>query len=288
VRELFPKSIVLGCALFAFAMLDSASSAADTVGECIGANERSIDLRKQGHFLAARRELAVCAASACPDVIQQVCAKRMAEVNDAMPSLVFDVKNGAGQPMTEVQIAIDGQPALAASATAVAVDPGRHTIRFEAPEQPPFEETVVVLEGERHKQVTAVLGPRVEQAPLGRIVVSTDSAATVKVDDKETTGGRFDASLAVGSHEVSVSEPGKVPYRTEIEIRAGETRMLSLSLMDEKRSGGTLWPWIVGGVAVAAGATVGGYFLFKPQDVTTTSVPAGKTATVQLSLGTGR
>ncbi len=115
----------------------------------------------------------------------------------------------------------------------------------------------------------------------------TDSAATVKVDGRETPGGRFDAPLVTGSHEVSVTEPGKVPYRADIEIRPDETRTMSLTLKDEEGGRAALWPWIVGGVAVAAGATLGGYFLFRPQE-TTTQVPAGKTASVHLALGIGR
>jgi len=35
-----------------------------------------------------------------------------------------------------------------------------------------------------------------------------------------------------------------------------------------------VWPWVVGGVVVAAGAAVGGYFLFRPHDQTS-PVPNG-------------
>jgi hypothetical protein len=57
---------------------------------------------------------------------------------------------------------------------------------------------------------------------------------------------------------------------------------VSVALEDE-RHGGLIWPWVAGGVVVAAGAVLGGYFLFKPQDQTA-GVPPGKTASLQLSL----
>ena len=45
-----------------------------------------------------------------------------------------------------------------------------------------------------------------------------------------------------------------------------------------------LWPWIVGGAAVVAGAVVGGYFLFKPK-AEPGQVPVDKLGTVVLPSG---
>ncbi len=64
--------------------------------------------------------------------------KRMAEVEaSALPSLVFDVKSTSGKLLGDVRISVDGMPAVEASATAMAVDPGAHKVRFETPGQPP-------------------------------------------------------------------------------------------------------------------------------------------------------
>jgi hypothetical protein len=100
--------------------------AADPVVECIGQNERSLELRKQGKLLDARRELASCAAAPCPDAIQQACRARMGEVNGAIPGIVLDVKDAAGQDLLDAQLSIDGQPVGAVGVTARQLDPGRH------------------------------------------------------------------------------------------------------------------------------------------------------------------
>jgi hypothetical protein len=198
-----------------------------------------------------------------------------------MPSLALAAQDGAGRPLVAVQVSIDGQPPSPLIPTAIAVDPGSHTVHFEAPGQSPVEQTVAVVEGEKDKRVTAVLGQRA--APAGRLVVSVDAAATVTIDGRDAGAGRFDGPLAPGPHDLGVTEPGKAPYRAQVEVREGETRTLSLALEDEKKKGGAaVWPWIAGGVVVAAGAAVGGYFLFKPSD-TTAGVPPGKAASLQLA-----
>src|ERR1019366_5379973 len=100
----------------------------------------------------------------------------------------------------------------------------------------------------------------------------TEAGATVAVDDRPPSQGRFDGQLPVGTHDVRVTEPGKVPYRVQLELRDGETRTVQVTLETEKHAA-AVWPWIVGGAVVAAGAVVGGYFLFKSSPSTPATPP---------------
>jgi hypothetical protein len=110
--------------------------------------------------------------------------------------------------------------------------------------------------------------------------VATDDAATVTVDGKIAGTGRYQARVASGRHSVHVTEPGRKPFDSDVDLRDGETRTLEVSLLEEKH--GAIWPWIVGGVVVAGAAVVGGYFLFKPSD-TTVPPPQGALGGVQFS-----
>ncbi len=276
--------VMLGCGWVALAQTARAD---DPVAICIGASERSLDLRKQGKLLEARRELVACAASTCPDVIQQACAKRIAEINAALPSVVLEVKDGLGQSIAASLVSVDGKPPVPVGVVALPMDPGPHMLRFQVAGQPPVDKNVGLLEGEKEKRIAVVVGPPGPEGdkPHARLVISSDAGATVAVDRQTAVRGRLDAEFPSGPHDVEVSESGKVPYRAQIELQEGETRSLTIVLEDEKKSA-MIWPWIAGGVAVAAGAVIGGYFLFKPQDQTA-GVPPGRTATLQLSL-TGR
>ncbi len=247
----------------------------DAVTECIAAHERSIQLRKAGRLLEARRELPACAATTCPEVIQAACAGRIEEINNAMPSVVFDVKDRAGRPMVNVRVSIDGQPPVAVGATSTPIDPGPHLLRFETEGQSPVEKRVSLLEGERERRLTVVVGWNDEK--MARLIVSSDDGATVVVDGQAAQRGTFNGRLAAGTHGVQVTEAGKASYETQVDLLEGETRSMSVTLHDRARP---IWPWLAGGALVVAGAIGGGYFLFKPKD-TTAGVPPG-TITVHL------
>jgi hypothetical protein len=251
----------------------------DAVTECISANERSIQLRKAGRLLEARRELPACAATSCPEVIQSACAGRIEEINNAVPSVVFDVKDRAGRPVAAVRVSIDGQPPVAVGATSTPIDPGPHVFRFETEGQSPVEKRVSLLEGERERRLTVVVGWNDEK--MARLVVSSDEGATVVVDGQAAQRGTFNGRLAAGTHDVQVTEAGKATYEAQVDLVEGETKSMSVTLQDRAAP---IWPWLAGGAVVVAGAVVGGYFLFKSQD-TTAGVPPGTIAVHLMSWG---
>jgi PEGA domain len=121
---------------------------------------------------------------------------------------------------------------------------------------------------------------------IGQLVVSSDEGATVIVDDKVAGKGHFEGQLAPGAHEIRVTESGKAPYTATVDLREGETRTLEVSLQSAEHHA-PIWPWIVGGVVVAAGAAVGGYFLLKPSD-TTGPAPEGALGHVSFDLSRSR
>jgi hypothetical protein len=156
--SLVVKASLLAVGL-ATALPAGAAGPADPLTTCIAENERSLELRKAGDLLGARRELAACAAAPCPDAIQQACRGRIPELNAAIPSVVFDVRDANGTDLTDVTIAIDGQAPEAAGFTARPVNPGRHLFRFEAPGHRAVEKTLVLREGEKDRRESAVMGP---------------------------------------------------------------------------------------------------------------------------------
>lgn len=128
----------------------------DPVAQCISANEDSLTLRKEGKLVEARRALAACAAPVCPEAIQRACRGRMPDFNEAVPTVVLEVKDSRGRDMVDVKVSVDGQPMVTVSLTAMSLDPGAHVFRFEAPGQAVVESTVVVHEGQKDQPVMVV------------------------------------------------------------------------------------------------------------------------------------
>lgn len=158
-------------------------------------------------------------------------------------------------------VVVDGQSVGATPLAApVVLDLGEHTIVVKKPGFDDATQTVTVLGGsESALSITLVAHQHVAQ-----LVVSAEEGAAVIIDGRFAGNGRFEGQLAPGAHRLRVTESGKIPYEAEVELRDGETRTADVTL-DSEKHGSAIWPWVVGGVVVVAGAVVGGYFLFRPQ-----------------------
>ena len=138
----------------------SVTAAADpTKQECIAANESAQGLRRAGNLREARARLAVCVAASCPAVVREDCAQRLDEVEKAAASIVFVAKDASGNDLSAVKVSVDGSPfADRLDGTALSVDLGEHTFRFELDGLPTIEKKLVIREGEkdRRERVTFV------------------------------------------------------------------------------------------------------------------------------------
>lgn len=143
---------------------------------------------------------------------------------------------------------------------------GRHRLKVER-EGFVADERTIDVPGRAGVALTLRLTPEVRDA---RLVVSAPERATLVVDGKAVAGARYDAAVVAGAHKVHVSAPGYKAQDALLDIRARETRVVSISL---EKEGLPTWAWVGGGVLVATGLALGGYFLFKPGDEKTPPTP---------------
>jgi hypothetical protein len=192
----------------------------------------------------------------------------LAAINDLVGTVRLDV-NEAGSA-----VSVDGEAVgITPLAQALVLDLGPHKIVVAKDGFGPAEKELEVAGG-RETALALVLVP---QSHIARLLVSTDPQATVSIDGAVVGKGRFEGQQASGPHEISVTESGMRPFKAEVDLKEGERRTLQVTLESEHRA--VLWPWILGGTALVAGAAVGGYFLLKPSD-TVTPIPPGKFAAV--------
>jgi hypothetical protein len=163
----------------------------------------------------------------------------------------------------------------------VYLDVGKHEVHLERAGHEPLTQALVIREVGK-ASFTFALKP-IAAAPA-RLVVNTDLEGTIELDGKPAGKGLFEGTIAPGAHRLRIAAPGKAPYENTIEVAAGATKQLTISLTaaggplapaastpvatappDEERKGAAWWPWAVGGAVLAAGAGVGAYYLFKPE-----------------------
>jgi hypothetical protein len=189
-------------------------------------------------------------------------AQQRAEVEAALAA-IHDLVGTVHLTVSEAgaDVSVDAEPAgTTPLATPIVVDLGKHTLSVKKDGFEPVVRTVEIAGGNETNLAIAL----VRQARPALFRVNADPGATVVIDRKELAHGSFDGALAPGAHEVQVTEAGKKDYETRVVLGDGEARTLEVTLEAERRP--MLWPWIAGGAALLVGASVGGYFLLRPQD----------------------
>jgi hypothetical protein len=151
---------VLGAAMMlAATVVTTTARASDpTIADCNGANEASIRLRNEHKLRASREQALVCAAASCPDDIRRECERRSDQINASIPTIVFEVKDGAGGDVLGVSVTMDGALLVdRLEGSAISLDPGAHRFVFEAQGRKPVSRTLVLIEGEKGRRETVVM-----------------------------------------------------------------------------------------------------------------------------------
>jgi hypothetical protein len=168
------KNILRATALASLAGLSAATPASaggPTTADCLTASEQAVKAHVAHRLREMRRELLVCAAATCPAEIRADCAQRVAEVNRALPTVVFEVRDEQGNELTGVGVTVDGEvlaPRL--EGIALSVDPGEHKFVFTATDRPPLEKSLVLHEGEKDRRERIVVGATTVAPPPPPVV----------------------------------------------------------------------------------------------------------------------
>jgi hypothetical protein len=143
-----------------------ARSAEPTKQQCVDANDAAQDLRQAGKLRQAREKLVLCATSSCPAIVREDCLDRLRHVDAAMPTIVFEAKDAAGNDLPNVTVTMDGQPfADKLDGTPLPLDPGDHRFVFNAQGLPSTEKRIEVREGDLGRRERLVLAATVQALP---------------------------------------------------------------------------------------------------------------------------
>jgi hypothetical protein len=119
---------------------------------CITANETGQDLRRDGKLVEAREGFELCAVPACPAILREDCAMRLAGLGRAQPTVTFVAKDANDAPIAGLRVRIDGAPAVSGDGAPIPVDPGEHRFELEAKGYAPIGKTLSFTEGLRTRE----------------------------------------------------------------------------------------------------------------------------------------
>jgi hypothetical protein len=155
---------VIGC----LALLCGAASPAaadDTTHSCVAAAHEGQRLRDAGKLRDGRAELVRCTVESCPDVVRESCGRWIGELDTRLPTIVLGARDEQNVDLSRVHVAIDGEVvAEMLDGRSLPVDPGPHTVVFDAPGKKTVRMFLLAREGEKVRSVSAVLSG-VDAAP---------------------------------------------------------------------------------------------------------------------------
>ena len=174
----------LAAAMVIAGVAGGGAARADEVRACVAASEQAQLRRDEGKLQQARAQMLVCARESCPAPVRKDCAAWLAALDASVPTIVLSAQDEGKHDLFEVEVSLDGAPLKnPLDGKAIPVDPGPHTLRFEARGRPPVEERVLVREGEKRRTVTVQLptGPASPGSGAGSAEPSAPPASPSRV-----------------------------------------------------------------------------------------------------------
>ena len=204
-------SLVLGAGLVLGPGGPVARAAEASAGECLAASAASLRLDSLHRVRAERAELLKCAAPTCPGDIKKECIRRVDDVTAAIPTIMFDVKDGEGNDLSAVTVTMDAEVLTdRLEGIALPVDPGAHLFTFEAAGHPPVRKQFVLREGEKRRLEVITFRAATAQAGGARDVASSEAGPGAR-----SPSGHDGASL-VSAASPPGSSTGGAPHASRV------------------------------------------------------------------------
>jgi hypothetical protein len=132
---------------------------------CVSSFHEGQQLKTEGKYLAARKELLECAQPECGEALVESCIQMYTALEAAVPSVVLSAQRG-GTQLVNVSVAANGvQLTESLDGKALDLDPGAYSLSFQVPGAPPVQQDVVIRAGEKQRPIVAFF-PAETPAPM--------------------------------------------------------------------------------------------------------------------------
>lgn len=145
--------------LGAFIALSAPARADDaTTDACLKSHTDGQRAGLSGKLLDSKQAFLACAATSCPDLVNEKCASLLAELEKRIPSVVLDVRDSEDRDLSNVKVSVDGEVlSETLDGRSIPLDPGNHRFRFEAAGFRTLERTYLLREGEHSRRIDVKL-----------------------------------------------------------------------------------------------------------------------------------
>jgi hypothetical protein len=178
----YPLSISL--LALTLALSPAAQAADDAKRACVEASSSGQIKRDEGKLIEAREQFALCVRDKCPSVVRTSCDQWLHEVEEQIPSIVVRVSDAAGEDLPDARASVDGT-AITLDGKPLSLDPGRHVVVVEIPNDQHLEKKLLLAAGERARLVELSV-PAGDSGPAPGIAPAASHSASSTRADKSS------------------------------------------------------------------------------------------------------
>jgi hypothetical protein len=238
---------------------------AGDIEECASAHLEAQKLRERAHLVTARAQLVACSNARCPRPIAKQCSVWLAEIERDMPTILIEAKDASGSDVLDLEVLLDGALIVqSAAGDSIAVDPGRHTLRFRSAGLGEVTQDIVVRVTEKNRRVTVRFDGPVPEArdstanlPLAAVPpvdpsrsgpdLGSRSGKAVPPVDPSRSGPDLGSRSGKAVPPVDPSRSGPSATDKALTTTGDETAAHAVGQQTVSP-----WAWVLGGVGAAA------------------------------------
>jgi hypothetical protein len=151
-----------------------------TKEQCIESHRQSQQAQNEGQLVHARELARTCTSLACPGLLVSDCARWLNDLDQRIPSVVFEVRLD-GNPNRDAAVSADGKVVQEwTRGESFRLDPGEHQFRFELPNHEPIVQNLMLAEGMRYRIVSAEFKTPVAPTTTTPLTSSTPASAPME------------------------------------------------------------------------------------------------------------
>lgn len=240
------RTILSVVAILVLALASASTALADAKHECTFAYENTQVLRDASKVEEAIEAATICSRDVCTKFIRDDCARWKADLEAQRATVVVEVVDARGKPVTEGSVSLDGAPWLdRLGGPAQVVSSGPHSLVITVKGRPPRTESIVIRQGEKDRKITITLPPATRRTKpaqrLGPWVLGGIGVALL-------VGGAVTGGIVVHDYDVAKDQCNDATRTCTREGRDAASRGQVLGPMTT-----TL---LVGGGALVAGGVI--------------------------------
>jgi hypothetical protein len=155
------------------------NDAVPTKQQCLESHHQAQQAQNEGKLVHARGLASTCTSLACPGLVITDCARWLNDLDQRIPSVVFEVRVDGQPNLTAVIMADGNRVGEWTRGESLRLDPGEHQFRFELAPFQPIIQNILLAEGMRYRIVPAEFKTPTQPTLAATAPSATTTAAPV-------------------------------------------------------------------------------------------------------------